>query len=130
MYDFRWPALVTLGMVALLFLMAINVGRARMKYGVAAPATSGNADFERVFRVQMNTLENAMLFLPSLWVFAVYLSATWAAALGLLWLASRLWYSVAYQQAAERRGPAFGLSMLCVLALAAGGAWGVVKTQV
>ena len=40
MYDFRWPALVTLGMVALLFLMAINVGRARMKYGVAAPATS------------------------------------------------------------------------------------------
>ena len=72
MYDFRWPALVTLGMVALLFLMAINVGRARMKYGVAAPATSGNADFERVFRVQMNTLENAMLFLPSLWVFAVF----------------------------------------------------------
>ncbi len=108
--------------------MAIKVGRARMKYGVAAPATSGNADFERVFRVQMNTLENAMLFLPSLWVFAVYLSATWAAALGLLWLASRLWYSVAYQQAAERRGPAFGLSMLCVLVLAAGGAWGVVKT--
>jgi hypothetical protein len=129
MHDFRWPALVTLGAVLLMFVMAWNVGKARAKFGVNAPATTGNPEFERVFRVQMNTLENVLMFLPSLWLFAAFVSEIWAAALGLVWLAARLWYSIAYQQAAARRGPAFGLSMLVVTVLALGAAWGVVRTM-
>jgi glutathione S-transferase len=128
MHDFRWPALVTLGVVVLMFVLAANVGRARGKYGIAAPATSGNPEFERVFRVQMNTLENAMMFLPSFWVFAAFISEIWASAIGLVWLAARVWYAVAYQAEAARRGPAFGLSMAAVTVLTLGGAWGALKS--
>lgn len=128
MHDFRWPALVTLGVVVLMFVMAANVGRARGRYGIAAPATAGNADFERVFRVQMNTLENAMMFLPAFWIFAAFVNEIWAAAIGVVWLASRIWYAIAYQRAAVRRGGPFGLSMLAIAVLTLGGAWGAAKS--
>lgn len=128
MHDFRLPALVTLGVVVLLFLLVANVGRARGKYGINAPATTGNADFERVFRVQMNTLESALMFLPALWIFSAFVSEIWAAALGVVWLAARIWYSIAYSNAAARRGPPFGLSVLVIVALTLGGAWGVLRT--
>jgi glutathione S-transferase len=128
MHDFRWPALVTLGVVGLLFVMAWNVGRARVKFGISAPATTGNSEFERAFRVQMNTMENVLMFLPSLWLFAAFVNEVWAAALGAVWLAARAWYSMAYQRAAARRGPPFGLSMLVVLVLALGAGWGVLRT--
>ena len=128
MHDFRWPALITLGAVVLMFVMAANVGRARGKYGIPAPATGGNPDFERVFRVQMNTLENAMMFLPALWVYAAFVSEVWAAAIGVTWLVARVWYAISYQKAAGLRGPAFVLSMLCVTVLTLGGAWGIIKS--
>ena len=128
MHDFRWPALVTLGVVVLMFIMAWNVGRARGKFRIDAPATSGHPDFERVFRVQMNTLENAMMFLPALWIFSAFVSEVWGAAAGAVWLVARFWYAASYQKAAALRGPGFGLSMLCIGVLTLGGAWGVVKT--
>ena len=128
MHDFRWPALITLGAVVLLFMMAVNVGRARGKFKVDAPATTGNAEFERVFRVQMNMQETALMFLPALWLYAAFMSEVWAAAFGVVWLAARVWYAIAYQQAAAKRGPAFGLSILAITVLTGGAAWGVVRT--
>jgi uncharacterized MAPEG superfamily protein len=128
MHDFRWPALVTLGVVALQFMMAVNVGRSRAKHRIDAPATSGHPEFERVFRVQMNTQESALMFLPALWIFAAFVNEIWAAALGVVWLAARVWYSIAYAQAAARRGPPFGLSVLVIVVLTAGAAWGVART--
>lgn len=127
MHDFRWPALVTLGVLVLLFVVAWVVGKAREKYNVKAPATTGDPAFERAFRVQMNTLENTVAFLPALWLFAAFVSEVWAAALGAVWLAARFWYVVAYQQDAAKRGPPFGLSMLAFVILTVGAAWGVVK---
>ncbi|MDP1717350.1 MAG: MAPEG family protein [Burkholderiales bacterium] len=127
MHDFRWPALITLGVVLLLFAVAGNVGRARGKYKVRAPATTGDPAFERAFRVQMNTLESAVAFLPVLWLFAAYVSGLWSAVLGAVWLAARVWYAITYQQNAAKRGPAFGLAFLVFAVLALGAAWGVVK---
>ncbi len=127
MHDFRWPALITLGVVVLLFAVAWNVGRARGKYKVKAPATTGDPAFERAFRVQMNTLESAVAFLPVLWLFAAFVSGLWSGALGAVWLAARVWYAIAYQQDAARRGPAFGLAFLVFAVLGVGAAWGVVK---
>ncbi len=127
MHDFRWPALITLGVVVLLFALAGLVGRARGKHKIDAPATTGPAEFDRAFRVHMNTVENAVLFLPALWLFAAFVSEVWAAALGAVWLAARVWYAIAYLQAAEKRGPPFGLSMLVFGILTLGAAWGVVK---
>ena len=99
-----------------------------MKHRIDAPATTGHPEFERAFRVQMNTLENALLFLPAFWVFTAFVSEIWASAIGIVWLAARVWYAIAYQKAASRRGPPFGLSMLAIVILVCGGAWGVLRT--
>lgn len=128
MHDYRLTALVTIGVTLLLFIVAWIVGVTRHKYGVKAPATTGHPIFERAYRVQMNTTESALAFLPVLWLFAIYLSDVWAAALGALWLLARVWYAAAYLRNPDKRGPGFTLSTLVVVVLAIGAAWGVVRT--
>ena len=113
----NYTALVTLLAVALYFYTGLLVAKARATYGVKAPATTGNADFERVFRVQMNTLEWMPIFLPSLWLFAIYLSDPFAAALGVVWIIGRILYFTGYSKAVEKRGPGFGIQALACIAL-------------
>ncbi len=127
MYDLRWPALITILTVLLHFVLAWNVGKARGKYGIKAPAVTGNADFERVYRVQMNTIETTLMFLPVLWLFAAFVSGLWSAVIGAVWVAARIWYAIAYGQAAEKRGPAFGVSMVAFVVLLGGATWGVLR---
>src|ERR1700746_2125447 len=105
MYHFT--ALVTLLAILLYFFTSTQVARARIKYGVKLPAISGNSDFERVFRVQMNTLEWLPIFLPSLWLFAAYVSDFSAALLVLVGIAGRILYMTGYEKAAEKRRPGF-----------------------
>lgn len=106
------PALVTLLAVLLLFGTLFAVGRARGRHGIKAPATSGHPEFERAFRVQMNTLEATVLFLPTLWLAAHYGFSGWAGIAGLVWIAGRVWYALAYLREASRRGAGFALGML------------------
>ena len=105
----NYTALVTLLAVALYFWTGLAVAKARQKFGVVVPATSGHTDFERVFRVQQNTLEWMPIFLPSLWLFAIYISDGIAAVLGLVWIAGRILYMTGYSQAANKRGTGFGI---------------------
>ncbi|NJK28823.1 MAG: MAPEG family protein, partial [Acaryochloris sp. SU_5_25] len=84
-----WPTLVSLLALLLYFIVTINVGRARAKYGIPAPQMSGNPDFERVLRVQQNMLEQLIFFLPALWIFCWYLNPLWGAGLGSLWVVGR-----------------------------------------
>jgi glutathione S-transferase len=105
MYHFT--ALVTLLAILFYFFTSTQVARARGKYGVKLPAISGNADFERVFRVQMNTLEWLPIFLPSLWLFAVYISDWIAAMIGLVWIAGRIAYMIGYTEAVPKRSRGF-----------------------
>jgi glutathione S-transferase len=114
---FHLTALVTCLAVSLYFFTGIRVGKARAAFGIKVPATSGNPDFERVFRVQMNTLEWMPIFLPSLWLFAIYISDPIAAALGVVWIAGRILYMVGYAQAAAKRGPGFLVQGLAAIAL-------------
>lgn len=106
------PGLVTLLAILLLFGTGAGVGVARGRYGIQAPATSGHPAFERAFRVQMNTLENTVLFLPTLWLAAHYGFAGWAGIAGLVWLGGRVWYAVAYWGEANKRGPGFVIGMV------------------
>lgn len=111
------PALVTLLTVLLLAGTLIATGRARGKYGIKAPATSGHPAFERAYRVQMNTIEASVMFLPTLWLAAAYGYAGWAGVAGLVWIGGRIWYAVAYAINPAKRGPGFALGMLAWLAL-------------
>ena len=102
------------------FAFATAVGRAREKYHVAAPATTGNEVFERYFRVQMNTLELLVVFVPAIWMFGFYVSANIAAALGTIYLAGRVIYFFSYVKDPKKRSLGFGLSAGPVAALVIG----------
>jgi glutathione S-transferase len=110
-------SLVTLGAVILFFVMALRVGKARGTYNVPAPATSGDPIFERHFRVQMNTLEWLAMFLPALWLGAVWHSDVVAAGLGLVWIVGRIIYMVAYVADPKTRSLGFVVQMLATLSL-------------
>jgi uncharacterized membrane protein YecN with MAPEG domain len=121
------PAGITLLNLLLLFGCAWSVGRARGLYKVKAPATTGHDVFERHYRVQANTVENTVIFLPALWLAALLFSAPWAAAAGAAWIAGRLWYALAYVADPARRGGGFTLAFVAWAALMAMAAWGVLR---
>ena len=127
MTPLPYAALITLLAIAVMFWTAINVGRARATYDVKAPATSGHEMFDRAYRVQMNTMESALMMLPALWVYAAFIGDTGAAVMGLTWVAGRIWYALAYQKDPAKRGGGFSLTLLAIAGLWAGGLWGVVK---
>jgi glutathione S-transferase len=106
------------------FLMA--VGRARGTYKVSAPATSGNDMFERYFRVQMNTIEQLLIFLPSILLFARYVHPLIAAALGLVFVIGRWVYFKAYVKDPQKRSIGFALSATPNLILLLGGLIGAI----
>jgi len=108
-------------------VMGALVGRARGKYGIKAPATTGHPDFERANRVHINTLENLIVFVPAVWLFASYLSVTWAAALGALFVAARALYAIGYLQAAEKRSVGAGITGIVNIALVVGALFGVAR---
>lgn len=123
---FHYTTIVTLLALMFYFYTSLQVARARMLYGVKAPAITGHPDFERVFRVQANTLEWLPLFLPSLWLFAYYLSDPFAAGLGALWIIGRMLYMTGYSAAAEKRGAGFAVQLAATAALWGGSIYGVV----
>ena len=98
----------------------IMVGRARGRYGIAAPATTGHEVFERHFRVHMNTLEQLALFLPALWIFGYYVSEVWAAGLGAVWIVGRAIYCMLYVKEPKSRTLGFALTALPMLAMLLG----------
>ncbi len=105
----------------------IAVSRARGRYAVTAPATTGNPVFERYFRVQMNTLEQLVAFLPAIWLFAQFIDPRWAAGLGGVYLIGRQLYFVSYVKDPKTRGPGYGLSTAPILIMLLGVLYAAVR---
>lgn len=120
---------VGLALVQFLFF-CFAVGRARGTYKVAAPATTGNEMFERYFRVQMNTLELLIIFVPSILIFGQYFGAYVAVALGVIYLVGRLIYFTSYVKDPKSRSVGYGLSALPVMVLLAGSIFGAIRAAV
>lgn len=125
-----WVNLVTLCALIEYFVFAALVGNARVRYGVKAPATSGHEVFERYFRVQQNTLELLILFVPALWIAAQYWNPAWMAALGAVYVIGRIIYFRGYVSAPAARHNGFMLSIvpvaLLLVAAAAGVGWALI----
>jgi glutathione S-transferase len=115
-----WIALTTVAAMLLYFYMGLAVAGARRKHNIPAPATTGNPEFERTFRVQMNTLEWMPMFLPALWMCAMYWDSRIVAAVGVVWIAGRWIYMRGYIKAAEQRSMGFLIQFLAVLLLVVG----------
>ena len=128
-----YVAIVTVAALLQFFWFGWQVGVARGKYNIAAPAVSGNEMFERVFRVHMNTQEQLVVFLPALWIFASFISPLWAAVLGAIFIVGRAVYARTYVKDPKSRSPGFALTALPVLALLVGiliwAIWTLVKTS-
>ena len=123
---YHLTAVVTLLAILFFFFTCVNVSRSRGKTGIKVPAMSGHPDFERAFRIQMNTLEWMPIFLPSLWLFAIYISDTIAAAIGVVWIIGRVVYFIGYSKEAAKRGPGFAIQGIAAIALWAGALGAVV----
>ncbi len=93
------------------FYILFQVGSARGKYDVAAPAITGHPTFERLYRVQMNTLEQLIIFLPAIWFFGTYVNAAVAAGLGVVFIVGRGIYFTSYVKEPEKRGTGAMLTM-------------------
>jgi len=108
-------------------VMGALVGRARAKFGIHAPAMTGHPEFERTNRVHVNTLENLIIFIPAVWIFATYVSVRWAAILGFVFVAARVIYAFGYLRAAEKRSIGAGVTGIVDIVLVVGGLIGLVQ---
>ena len=111
MMQHRWTAVVTLVALLVYFWMGLQVGRARGKSGIDAPAMTGDPLLERAVRVQSNTLEWMPIFLASLWLFAIYWNELVAAGLGVVWIVGRLVYANGYMAEPGKRSTGFLIQM-------------------
>jgi len=125
--TYHYTQAVTLLALLLYIGASYNVSRARGLYKVKAPAVTGNENFERSYRVQMNTLEQLVFFLPSMWLYASVLNDVGAAVGGLIWIVGRLIYAFSYLNDPARRSAGFIIAFVAAVGLFLGAAYGVVK---
>ena len=125
-----YTAAVTLLALLLYLVLTMTAGRARGKYGIKAPAITGHENFERAHRVQMNTVEQMVFFLPALWLYALLLSDRGAAVGGSIWLIGRVLYAVAYVGDPSKRGPGMTITMLAQIGLFIGAVYGVARALI
>ena len=121
-------ALVTVLALLEYSILGVMVGRARVKYGVEAPATTGNPEFERYFRVHVNTLEALIVFLPAVWIFSYVVNYHLGVALGVLFIIARIVYANGYLSAAAKRAPgAIATGIINIILVLGSAIWIVVR---
>lgn len=104
-----------------------RVGLARGKYKIDAPACSGDENFERLFRIQQNTMEQLVAFIPACFAFAYYLSPIWVLVPGAAFILGRFLYSTEYANDPKTRTPGMALTLLSNVVLILGALFGVLK---
>ena len=114
-----FSAAVTVLALIFVFYTGFNVGSMRSKHKISAPAVVGHPEFECAYRVQVNTLEQFVIFLPLLWLATLYFHMLpWLPAVfGLVWIIGRIIYMRGYMVAPEKRGRGFGVTILATLGL-------------
>ncbi len=112
------------------FYFMMMVGKARGDTGVKAPAVTGDPIFERHFRVHQNSLEQLIMVLPALWLFAIYVHVEIAAAIALVYVIGRFWYRASYINDPSSRAKGFVIGFFATVVLLFGGLIGAVLALV
>jgi glutathione S-transferase len=124
--SYPYTTLVIVMALGVYIWMSFRVGAARGRHKVEAPSVEGPPEFLRVNRAHLNTLEQLVIFLPAIVLFAAYWGDILAAIIGLLWPIGRILFALGYYKAADKRGPGFGISFLTSMALLLGGLVGII----
>ena len=119
-------AIVTALALLQTFVFAFQVGQARVKHSINAPSTTGSDEFDRAFRVHQNTIEQLVIFVPSLWMFGHYVDAQIGAGVGMVFVIARMIYRSAYRGDPTSRGTGFSIGALSMMILLVGGLIGAV----
>ncbi len=127
MITMKFTALVTIAAVVYTFLLSGSVGMARTKTGINAPAMAGAPDFDKAFRIHMNTVEQLVLFVPVLWLAVTVVGDLWAAGIGAVWIVGRLIYAAGYRKDVDKRGPGMLMTLASTAVLTVVALWGVVQ---
>ena len=105
-------AIVTILALGQFVLFSVQVGSMRGKHGVKAPAITGHPEFERMFRVQQNSMEQLVAFIPALWIFAYLVNPLWGAGMGLVFIIGRFIYRSSYIKDPDARGMGFTITFI------------------
>ena len=105
-------AIVTILALGQFVLFSVQVGSMRGRHGIKAPAMSGHPEFERSFRIQQNTMEQLVVFVPALWIFGYFVHPLWGAGLGLVFIGGRFIYRASYLRDPGSRGAGFTITFL------------------
>jgi glutathione S-transferase len=117
--EFPLASLATLFALGVYVWTMLVVGKARATYKIPAPAMTGDVEFEKRVRVQMNTLEQLVVLLPALWLCALWVGDLWAGIGGAVWALARVFYATGYYADPKKRGPGFGIAFLAAIAMLA-----------
>ncbi len=120
-----WTSWLTIAVLIMYFWTVMVVGRMRIRHKVKAPSMEGPPDFQRAVRVQTNTIEQLVFFLPALWLCAAWSGDVPAAILGLIWLLGRILYALAYLKEASKRSMGFMISTVAAVLLLLGAVIGL-----
>ncbi len=120
-----WTSWTTIAVLIMYFWTIFKVGKARTIYKVLAPSVDGPPEFLRALRVQMNTVEQLIFFLPALWLCAYWYDDKVAAVGGIIWLVGRILYALGYYNEPKKRALGFVVSMMATFALLAAAAYGL-----
>jgi len=113
----EYVAIVTLLALMQFMMLSIQVGSMRVKHSVKAPATSGHPEFERMFRIQQNTMEQLVVFVPALWIYAHLVNPIWGAGIGVVYIIGRFVYRAAYFKDPASRSSGFTIGVLATSVL-------------
>jgi uncharacterized membrane protein YecN with MAPEG domain len=106
------------------------VSRARTRTKLAAPAVTGDAEFERYFRVQQNTIEQLIVVIPAIWIGGLTMNPLWPAGLGAVYVVARGFYAYGYIQSPPQRHYGFLIGLIATIALVVAAFLGVLKPLV
>ena len=113
----EYIAIVTLLALMQFMMFSIQVGSMRLKHGVRAPAISGHPEFERMFRIQQNTMEQLVVFVPALWIYAHLVNPLWGAGIGVVFIIGRFIYRATYFKDPASRSTGFTIGILATSVL-------------
>ena len=105
-------AIITILALAQFVQFGIQVGSMRGKHGIKAPAVTGHPEFERMFRIQQNSMEQLVVFVPALWIFAHLVNPLWGAGMGLVFIIGRFIYRASYLKDPDARGMGFTITFV------------------